>query len=121
MSKVSHRDAYVKAHIPVHNKHPADSQLTLKKSVHRHFHCPYNEHNRFQSSATITDLSFLRDVQRFPPYKTQQDSPAGSSSAAVGDDPWSQHMMTAQKRRTALQHRRRAAVGCLHALVRKVL
>jgi hypothetical protein len=73
--KVSGRDAFAKSHTPAHNLHPADSQLKLEKSVCEHFHCPFNEKNYFQNSATEADLYFLRDFERLPPYKTPRMRP----------------------------------------------
>lgn len=69
------RDAFAKSHVPVHNRHPADGLLALEKRVHQHFHCPFNEKNYFQNSATEGDLFFLRDFDRIAPYTVPRERP----------------------------------------------
>ena len=75
MRSPAYRDAHAKTYVPLHNKHPADCQLSLEKSVHQHFHCPFNERNYFQNSATEGDLFFLRDFDRMHPYKSERKTP----------------------------------------------
>lgn len=60
-------------HTPVHNLSPADLVCESERGVYGHFHCPFNERNRFQSSSTEEELFFLRDFDRLSPYKSDQE------------------------------------------------
>ncbi|GMH33027.1 hypothetical protein BSKO_00861 [Bryopsis sp. KO-2023] len=49
-----------------HRSHPP-----APVSTYRHFHAPYNERNRFLTSATESEKHFLRDFERYHPFTTK--------------------------------------------------
>ena len=53
---------------------------TWSPTTYEHFHAPFNENNRFVSSATDADKHFLRDFDRVPPYKTHVNASVPGAS-----------------------------------------